>query len=92
MEVRENLLIMQHPESISAKLERIACDYRRDIEVVIHRINTHLESNLNELVEEFGYYAVNAAVDASDGDLSINDGQYSSIYEAFDSVSVPEPD
>lgn len=83
---------MEKSESITAKLERIACDYRNEVEVAINRVNTELENKLNELVEDFGYDAVNAVVDASECDLSIDDGPYPSIYEAFDCVSVPEAD
>jgi hypothetical protein len=45
---------MKKPESIAAKLERIARDYRHNMEVAIDSINTDLENNLTKLVDEFG--------------------------------------
>lgn len=82
-------------ESLTAKLECIACNYRNEVDVAIHCINTNLENKLNELVEEFGYKAVDAAVDATadanEDNLTIDCGPYPSLYEAFDCVPTPEP-
>ena len=87
---------MEKSENITAKLERIALDYRHDIEVAINRVNAKLENALTQLVEEFGYKAVDAAVDATadaiEDNLTIDYGPYPSLYEAFDCVRVPEYD
>jgi hypothetical protein len=80
------------PSSITAKLERIACDYRHDIEVAMNRVNTELENSLTQLVEEFGFHPVYAAVEVIEGDLRIDYGVHTSLYEAFDCVPEPEPD
>ena len=92
MTTKKNLLMMKQPESITAKLERIACDYRHDIEVAMNRVNTELENSLTQLVEEFGFHPVYAAVEVIEGDLRIDYGVHTSLYEAFDCVPEPEPD
>jgi hypothetical protein len=69
-------LNQKKPEILSAKLERIACDYRNDLEVAIDNLNTELENNLTELAGEFGHKVIDAAVDAIEDKLSIdNDAQ-----------------
>ena|ERR1039457_2289747 len=84
---------LKQPESITAKLERFACDYRNDLEVAIYNVDTDLAKNLTELVEEFGHKAVEAAVDASeDDDLRIDYGPYPSLYEALVYVLEHMPD
>jgi len=84
---------MKQPESITTKLERIACDYRHDIKVAINRVNAELENSLTRLVEDFGFKAVHAVVDSSeDDDLIIDYGPYTSLYEAFECVHESEPD
>lgn len=92
MATKKKLLKMNQPETINAKLERIACDYRDAMEFAIDNLNSTLENNLTELVEEFGYKAVEAAVDAIEDNLSIDYEPQSSLHEAFDCVATPEPD
>ena len=72
--------------------ERIACDYRNDLEVAIDNLNTELENNLTELAEEFGYKVVDAAVDAIEDNLSINHEAQTSLHEAIDCVPESGPD
>ena len=74
---------MENPEPIAAKLERIVCDYRDEVCEASAKPNAHLQTNLTELVEEFGYKAVHAAVDASDDDLSVDAGPDTSLCEAL---------
>jgi|GEM_PF-6511329 hypothetical protein len=83
---------MKQPESITAKLERIACDYRHDMEVAIDSLNTKLENSLNELVEEFGTKAAKAAVDEIEDNLSIDWEPQTSLQEALNLVPEFEPD
>jgi hypothetical protein len=96
MNTNKSLLMMKQLESIAAKLECIAFNYRDELDVAIHCINTNLENKLIELVKEFGYEAVDAAVETTaevtEDNLSIECGPYPSIYEAFDCVPAPEPD
>jgi hypothetical protein len=92
MTTKKNLLMMKQPESMTAKLERIASHYRHDVEVAMYRVNKELENSLTELAEEFGFMAVYAAVETSEDDLIIDYGPYPSLYEAFDCVPEPESD
>jgi hypothetical protein len=75
-------------QTINDRLQRLACDYCKDLEVAILSINTGLEDNLIKLTQEFGQSTVSVIVDASVGmsefDLHIDLGPYPSIYEAFD--------
>jgi hypothetical protein len=36
MAVKKNLLMMKQPESLTAKLECITCNYRNELDVAIH--------------------------------------------------------
>jgi hypothetical protein len=75
-------------QTINDRLQRLACDYCKDLEVAIQSINTGLEDNLIKLTQEFGQSTVSVIVDSSVGmsefDLHIDLGPYPSIYEAFD--------
>jgi hypothetical protein len=92
MATKKKLLQMKQPESIDAKLERIACDYRDEVEVAIENLNAELENNLTVLVEEFGYKAVEAAVNAIEDNLRGEFEPQTSLREAFECVSESEPD
>lgn len=84
---------MKQPESITAKLERIASDYRDSVAVAIENVDATLEKNMTELVAEFGYKAVDDAVEAiEDDDLRIDDEPYSSLSEGLNYVfeQIPE--
>ncbi len=83
---------MKQPESITEKLERIARDYRNDMEVAIDSLNTDLENDLNELVEEFGTKTVQAAVNEIEDNLSIDWEPQTSLHEAFGCIPEFEPD
>jgi hypothetical protein len=83
---------MKESESITAKLERIVSNFQDEVCEASAKPNAHLQKNLTELVEGFGYKAVKAAVDASDGDLSVDDGPDTSLDEALLGVPAYEPD
>jgi hypothetical protein len=83
-------------QTINDRLQRLACDYCKDLEVAIQSINTGLEDNLIKLAEECGHDAVGVIVDATAGmseyDLKIDLGPYPSIYEAFDCARIESED
>lgn len=83
---------MKKPKSIAEKLERIACDYRNEMEFAINNLNSTLENSLTELVEEFGTKAVQAAVDEIEDNLSIDWEPQTSLHKAFDCVPESEPE
>jgi hypothetical protein len=74
---------MENAESIKAKLERIVSDYGDEVCEASQTPNAHLHKNLTELVQEYDYKAVKAAVDASEDDLSVDDGPDTSLSEAL---------
>ena len=79
--------VLKQPENITAVLERIACDYRKEAYDATGKFNDHLQKNLTELVQEFGYKAVKAAVEAiEDDDLRFGLEPDASLCEALDYV------
>ena len=79
----KNLLVVNQPENITVKLERIVCDFQDEVCGASQKPNASLHKNLTELVKEFGHKAVQAAVDASEDDLSVCDGADTSLAEAL---------
>jgi hypothetical protein len=79
----KNLLMANQPESITARLGRIVCDFQDEVCGASEKPNASLHKNLTELVKEFGHKAVQAAVDASEDDLSVDDGADTSLAEAL---------
>ena len=71
MATKKTIANLKQPESITAKLEQIAYDYRNDMEIAIDNLNWVLENNLTELVEEFGTKAVQASIDGIEDSLYI---------------------
>jgi hypothetical protein len=85
--------VLKQPENIAAVLERVACDYRKEVDDATEKFNKHLQNNLTELVQEFGHKAVKAAVDAiEDDDLRIDLGPDTSLCDALDYVLESMPD
>lgn len=83
---------MKKPKSIAEKLERLACEYRNEMEFAVDNLNSTLENNLTELVEEFGTKAVQAAVNEIEDNLCIDSEPQTSLQEAFDCVPESETD
>lgn len=83
---------MKRLQGISAKLERLAHDYRNDMELAIDNLNDELEGNLTQLVEDYGAEAVKAAVETIEDNLSIDSEQRLSLLEALGGVSDFEHD
>jgi methyltransferase-like protein len=85
--------VLRQPENITAILERVARDYRKDVDDATWKVNKHLQNNLTELVQEFGHKAVKAAVDAiEDDDLRTDLGPDTSLCDALDYVLESMPD
>jgi hypothetical protein len=85
--------VLRQPENITAILERVARDYRKDVDDATWKVNKHLQNNLTELVQEFGHKAVKAAVDAiEDYDLRTDLGPDTSLCDALDYVLESMPD
>jgi hypothetical protein len=81
---------MENSVIIAAKLDRIACNYRNEMEFAIDNLNRELENNLIELVEKFGTKAVQAAADEIEDNLGIDLEPQTSLQEAFDCVPESE--
>ena len=83
--------MMHNPGHISPELERIARNYRDDMEIAIDNLNEGLEYDLTRLVEDYGTEAVKAAVEAIEDNLSTYSEPQTSLWEAFGDVPRSEP-